>query len=138
MVQLCRDYASTTSTNLKGTVMATLHNLGFPRIGLQRELKQAVERYWRGELDQAELEQAGRDLRARHWALQAKAGIDLLPVGDFSFYDHVLDTSCLLGVVPERFGASSTAGEVDLDTYFRMARGRAPRGEDAVACELSK
>src|SRR5690625_3651890 len=122
----------------KGTVMTTLHNLGFPRIGLQRELKQAVERYWRGELDQPELEQAGRDLRARHWALQVEAGIDLLPVGDFSFYDHVLDTSCLLGVVPERFGASSTAGEVDLDTYFRMARGRAPRGEDVVACELTK
>lgn len=118
--------------------MTTLHNLGFPRIGLRRELKQALESYWRGELDQAELEQTGRDLRARHWALQAEAGIGLLPVGDFSFYDHVLDTSCLLGVVPERFGAGGTAGEVDLDTYFRMARGRAPSGEDAVACELTK
>src|SRR5690606_11446921 len=111
--------------------MAVLHNLGFPRIGLHRELKQALEAYWRGELDQARLEQVGRELRTRHWALQAEAGVELLPVGDFSFYDHVLDTSCLLGVVPERFGAGG--GAVDLNTYFRMARGRAPAGEDTVA-----
>lgn len=116
--------------------MAVLHNLGFPRIGLHRELKQALEAYWRGELDQARLEQVGRELRTRHWALQAEAGVELLPVGDFSFYDHVLDTSCLLGVVPERFGAGG--GAVDLNTYFRMARGRAPAGEDTVACELTK
>lgn len=116
--------------------MAVLHNLGFPRIGLQRELKRALEAYWRGELDQSRLEQVGRELRERHWALQAEAGIQLLPVGDFSFYDHVLDMSCLLGVVPERFGAGD--GAADLDTYFRMARGRAPTGEDAVACELTK
>src|SRR5699024_11065857 len=116
--------------------MAILHNLGFPRIGLRRELKQALEAYWRGDLNKAQLEQTGRELRARHWALQAEAGMALLPVGDFSFYDHVLDTSCLLGVVPERFGVGS--GEVDLDTYFRMARGRAPVGGDAVACELTK
>lgn len=116
--------------------MVSLHNLGFPRIGLRRELKHALEAYWRGEIDEARLEEAGRQLRQRHWKLQAEAGIELLPAGDFSFYDHVLDTSCLLGVVPPRFGR--VASEVDLTTYFRMARGRAPGGEDAVACELTK
>ncbi|MGK2914055.1 MAG: 5-methyltetrahydropteroyltriglutamate--homocysteine S-methyltransferase, partial [Porticoccaceae bacterium] len=116
--------------------MALTHNLGFPRIGAQRELKQALERYWRGEAGQSELLATGRELRARHWQLQADAGLDWLPVGDFSFYDQVLDLSALLGVVPERFGA--VAGEVDLDTYFRMARGRAPTGEPAAACEMTK
>lgn len=116
--------------------MATVHNLGFPRIGAQRELKQAVEAYWREEIDQSRLEEVSRELRARHWTLQAEAGVDLLPVGDFSLYDHVLDTSCLFGVIPPRFAVEPDA--VDLTTYFRMARGRAPGGEDAIACELTK
>ncbi len=116
--------------------MTTIHNLGFPRIGAARELKFGLERYWRGEISQHELAAIGRDLRARHWQLQAQAGVDLVPVGDFSWYDHVLDMSCLLGVVPPRFGPAS--GNVTLDTYFRMARGRAPSGPDTAACELTK
>ncbi len=118
--------------------MGVAHNLGFPRIGARRELKTALEAYWRGELDARALADTGRELRARHWQLQAQAGIELLPVGDFAWYDHVLETSALLGVVPARFGA---IGEhVDLDTYFRMARGRA-RQDDAGAthaCEMTK
>ena len=116
--------------------MTISHNLGFPRIGAHRELKRAVEAYWKGDIDRAALEQTGRELRKRHWQLQAKAGIDLIPVNDFSWYDHMLDMSALLGVVPERFGHSDD--KVDLDTYFRMARGRAPTGKDAPACEMTK
>jgi 5-methyltetrahydropteroyltriglutamate--homocysteine methyltransferase len=112
------------------------HNLGFPRIGAQRELKRALEDYWSGRLDRAGLQRVGRELRARHWRLQQQAGLDLIPVGDFSFYDHVLDMSALLGAVPERFGWDG--GAVDLDTCFRMARGRAPTGADAPACEMTK
>ena len=112
------------------------HNLGFPRIGANRELKFALERYWRGEIGRDELESLGRELRERHWRLQRDAGLDLVPVGDFSLYDQVLDHSALFGVVPERFGWQG--GEIDLDLYFRMARGRAPSGEPAAACEMTK
>ncbi len=116
--------------------MTTTHNTGFPRIGAQRELKRAVEAYWKGDLDRDALEQTGKTLRARHWAVQAQAGLDLIPVGDFSWYDQMLDTSCLLGVVPPRF--NHTGNAVDLDTLFRMARGRAPSGEPVAACEMTK
>lgn len=116
--------------------MTIAHNLGFPRIGLRRELKKALESYWQGAIDQEQLEQTGRMLRRRHWEIQAQAGIDRIPVGDFSWYDHVLDTTCLLGAIPKRFG--HTQGKVDLNTYFRMARGRAPSGEPSAACEMTK
>ncbi len=112
------------------------HNLGFPRIGAQRELKFALERYWRGEIDRETLEAEGRALRAAHWQRQQAAGLDWIPVGDFSFYDQVLDHSAMFGVVPERFDWDG--GEVDPDLYFRMARGRAPSGEPAAACEMTK
>ncbi|WP_421620945.1 5-methyltetrahydropteroyltriglutamate--homocysteine S-methyltransferase [Alkalilimnicola ehrlichii] len=116
--------------------MSTTHVLGYPRIGARRELKRATEAYWKGEIDQAELERTGRELRARHWQAQRDAGLDWVTVGDFAFYDHVLNVSALLGAVPPRFG---DAGEtVDLDTTFRMARGRAPTGEPAAACEMTK
>ncbi len=116
--------------------MTIVHNLGFPRIGLKREMKRAVEAYWQGAIDREQLEQTGRMLRRRHLEIQAKAGLDLISVGDFSWYDHVLDSSCLVGCIPERFG--HRGGMVDLDTYFRMARGRAPSGEPQPACELTK
>ena len=112
------------------------HNLGFPRIGARRELKFALEKYWRGEIDQAELESTGRELRQAHWRLQQAADLGLIPVGDFSFYDQVLDHSAMFGVVPERFAWDG--GEVDLDLYFRMARGRAPGGQAVAACEMTK
>lgn len=115
--------------------MTTIHNLGFPRIGAQRELKKALESYWRKEIDRDELFNVGRELRQRHWQLQAEAGVRWMPVGDFSYYDQVLDLSVLLGVVPARFQADS---HFDIDTYFRMARGRAPTGEPVAACEMTK
>ncbi len=113
--------------------MAVTHGLGFPRIGAGRELKQVVEAYWRQEIDRDTLERRGIELRARHWELQAEAGLDWLPVGDFSWYDGVLDTALMLGVVPARFG-----GGRDLDTAFHMARGRAPGRRDAPPCAMLK
>jgi len=112
------------------------HTLGYPRIGANRELKWACEKYWRGDISQAELESTGKALRLKHWQDQAEAGLDYVAVGDFSFYDQVLDLSCLLGNVPQRFGPVD--GQVDLDTFFRMARGRAPSGTPAAACEMTK
>ncbi|WP_445371315.1 5-methyltetrahydropteroyltriglutamate--homocysteine S-methyltransferase [Methylomonas sp. HW2-6] len=116
--------------------MTKIHNLGFPRIGKSRELKFALERYWRGEINGGELLALSAELRARHWHLQAGCGLDYLPVGDFSLYDHVLDTSAMLGAVPERFNWAG--GEVDLETYFRMARGRGADGEACRALEMTK
>lgn len=116
--------------------MNTTHILGFPRIGARRELKKAVESYWHGDVGQSELQKVGSELRQRHWQLQAQAGLEWVSVGDFSWYDQVLDHSALCGVVPERFG--HTGGEISLDTYFRMARGRAPSGEPTAACEMTK
>lgn len=78
------------------------HTLGFPRVGLRRELKKAQESYWAGNATREELLAVGRELRARHWDQQKQAGVDLLPVGDFAWYDHVLTTSLLLGNVPAR------------------------------------
>ncbi len=101
--------------------MAVAHSLGFPRIGADRELKKALEAYWKGDLSEDELRQIGRQLRAAHWQLQADAGIDLLPVGDFAWYDQVLTHSLMFGVVPERFRPED--GVPTLDTLFAMARG---------------
>jgi len=112
------------------------HTLGFPRVGLHRELKKAQESYWAGNSTQEELLATGRELRARHWQQQKDAGVDLLPVGDFAWYDHVLTTSLLLGNVPARH--RNKEGSVDLDTLFRLGRGRAPTGEPAAAAEMTK
>ncbi|MCU5772179.1 5-methyltetrahydropteroyltriglutamate--homocysteine S-methyltransferase [Winslowiella arboricola] len=112
------------------------HTLGFPRVGLRRELKKAQESYWAGNSTQQELLAVGRELRARHWQQQKEAGVDLLPVGDFAWYDHVLTTSLLLGNVPARH--QNKDGSVDLDTLFRLGRGRAPAGEPAAAAEMTK
>ncbi|TCD20067.1 5-methyltetrahydropteroyltriglutamate--homocysteine S-methyltransferase [Pseudomonas sp. IC_126] len=101
--------------------MAVAHSLGFPRIGADRELKKALEAYWKGDLDEGELRRVGREMRAAHWRLQAEAGIDLLPVGDFAWYDQVLTHSLMFGVVPERFRPAD--GAPTLDTLFAMARG---------------
>ncbi|MDI5984798.1 5-methyltetrahydropteroyltriglutamate--homocysteine S-methyltransferase [Halomonas sp. M4R5S39] len=120
--------------------MTLAHIAGYPRIGANRELKAATEAYWRGETDLEALEASGRALRERHWAAQREAGLDLVTVGDFAFYDQVLDVSVLLGAVPGRFAADDEVarGEVSLDTAFRMARGRAPTGTPAAACEMTK
>ncbi len=107
-------------------------NLGFPRMGIERELKKALEAYWKGDISQESLLETGRTLRVRHWQLQKTLGIEQIPSNDFSFYDHVLDTVLMTGAVPSRFLRS--AERPGLDTYFRMARGDA----EAAAMEMTK
>ncbi|MRV70340.1 5-methyltetrahydropteroyltriglutamate--homocysteine S-methyltransferase [Duganella sp. FT92W] len=109
--------------------MTIVHNLGFPRIGAQRELKFALESYWKGESTRDALLSVGAELRQRHW--QQQAGLDLAPVGDFSFYDQVLDMSFTLGNLPER--VRGFHGDA-LDNYFRVARGRSAQTADHHAC----
>src|SRR5881409_942981 len=99
---------------------STVH--GFPRIGPKRELKFALEGYWRGETTAEELAATGRAIRRANWELMRDAGIDLIPSNDFSLYDQVLDTAALVGAVPDRYG-HETGEVVSLDTYFAMARG---------------
>ena len=107
----------------------TVATLGFPRIGPRRELKFALEKYWAGTLSEAELLESAAALRTVAWARQKALGADWLPSNDFSLYDHVLDTSLMLGAIPERYGVGD--GEATLSTYFAMARGT--RG-DANGC----
>jgi 5-methyltetrahydropteroyltriglutamate--homocysteine methyltransferase len=110
---------------------------GFPRIGAQRELKLSTEGYWAGQRSLEDLLEAARSLRAANWKLQREAGIDLIPSNDFSFYDQVLDTIVLVGAVPERYEWDAS-GDVDLDIYFAMARGRQGDGIDVTAMEMTK
>jgi 5-methyltetrahydropteroyltriglutamate--homocysteine methyltransferase len=98
------------------------HNLGFPRIGAKRELKKALESFWSGQTNEQELRTATAALRKQNWLAQQAAGLDLIPSNDFSLYDHVLDTCALVGAVPDRF--TWKGAQVDLATYFAMARGR--------------
>ena len=116
--------------------MVIAHSLGFPRIGTKRQMKFAVESYWKGEINEQELLEKGQEIRRENWAMQAETGLDLLPVGDFTWYDHVLDMSVLLGVVPERY--QDQKGRNPLTTYFQMARGQSPGGKDVAACEMTK
>ncbi len=105
-------------------------NLGFPRMGRQRELKFALEGYWAGKRTEADLLAVARDLRARHWKLQQAAGINFIPSNDFSLYDQVLDMLVLLGTTPTRFGD----GKVTLERYFAMAR----NSREQTAIEMTK
>jgi 5-methyltetrahydropteroyltriglutamate--homocysteine methyltransferase len=117
--------------------MVATHTPGYPRIGARRELKKALEAYWAGQLQATELAHVGRSLRERHWADQADAGLDYVTVGDFAWYDQILEWSATLGVVPARFQQPDDQ-PVSVDTLFRMARGRAPSGEPVAACEMTK
>lgn len=96
-------------------------NLGYPRLGEQREWKKTLESYWSGKTDKETFLATMKELRLDHLRKQQQAGIDLIPVGDFSYYDHVLDTAVTFGLVPARFGY--TGGEVTLEQYFGIARG---------------
>ena len=97
-------------------------SLGFPRIGPRRELKFALEKFWAGTISPAELEEAAQGLRTATWARQKALGVDWLPSNDFSLYDHVLDTSVMLGAIPARYDLAS-GQPAGLETYFAMARG---------------
>jgi len=110
------------------------HNLGYPRIGRHRELKNACERYWAGQSGAEELAAAGMELRKAHWQAQQQAGIDLIPCNDFSFYDQILDMTLALGAIPPRY-AQLAAGP---ERYFAMARGYQKDGIDIIAMEMTK
>lgn len=109
--------------------MAITHNLGFPRIGKKRELKHALEKYWKSEITQETLLKTGLSLREKHWENQQ--ALDFIPVGDFSFYDQVLDTSFMLGNIPER---AQNVSSNSIDDYFRVARGRSSSMESECSC----
>ena len=105
--------------------------LGTPRIGPRRELKTALENYWSGKLSEADLQKTAAVLRAANWARQKAMGITVIPSNDFTFYDHVLDTSIMVGAIPDIYGW--TGGAVSLATTFAMARGCQGSGEPACA-----
>lgn len=116
--------------------MALIHNLGFPRIGEERELKFALESFWKGQISEPELQTRAKAIRTRNF--QHQQALDWVPVGDFSLYDQMLDMSFTLGHLPERV-ADTTGSE--LDRYFRVARGRSAN-DSACSCvragEMSK
>ncbi|MBD8881515.1 5-methyltetrahydropteroyltriglutamate--homocysteine S-methyltransferase [Rhodanobacter sp. 7MK24] len=116
--------------------MSLVTHPGFPRIGLKRELKRALEAHWRGETPVEALLDAARELRARHWRLARDAGADVVPCNDFSLYDHVLDTAVLFDAIPERYRA--LFADSRLDGYFAMARGHRRDGHDLHALEMTK
>ncbi|MEM9102630.1 MAG: 5-methyltetrahydropteroyltriglutamate--homocysteine S-methyltransferase [Pseudomonadota bacterium] len=101
--------------------MTLTHNLGYPRIGEQRELKRATEAFWKGQISETELQKVAKEIRQTNLLKQKKAGINLIPTNDFSLYDQVLDMSCLLGNIPPRF--QWPGGQADINTLFTVARG---------------
>lgn len=112
--------------------MATFHLAGFPRVGAKRELKFAQERYWRKELSESDLLTVARLLREKNWQHQAAANADFVAVGDFTFYDHILDLQVATGAIPPRFGFDSQ--NLSLEQYFQLARGN----ESQFAIEMTK
>ncbi len=109
--------------------------IGFPRVGTLRELKFASEKYFRHEITAQELTETAADLRHRHWMTQVAARIGFIPCNDFSFYDIVLDTAVLLGIVPKRYRELNVS---KLDTYFAMARGYQGESGDVKALAMKK
>lgn len=114
-------------------------NMGYPRIGGHRELKKANEQYWAGKISLEALKGVARTIKENNWQTQLDAGIDLIPCNDFSFYDQTLDTSLLLGVVPQRYQpVADITTNNELDLYFAMARGYQQHGLDITAMEMTK
>src|SRR5476651_304889 len=114
-------------------------NLGYPRIGGQRELKKVCENYWAGKTAFSNVLQVGKNIRHENWQIQKDAGIDLIPSNDFSFYDHVLDHSLMFSAIPQRYyDVIHKSGNTELDLYFAMARGYQKDGLDITAMEMAK
>ena len=103
---------------MTGNTQLKTSALGFPRMGRERELKFALESFWKGNSSEADLLTVGKQLRREHWLLQQAAGISIIPSNDFSLYDQVLDTLVMVGATPERFGNQADT----LTQYFAMAR----------------
>jgi len=132
----CRLAAHPVRYTIEEILMMRTTTLGYPRIGRDRELKRACETFWKGALPEEQLHATAAALRRAHWQAQRAAGIALIPVNDFSLYDHVLDAVALVGAVPERYRWDGQA--VGLDTYFAMARGAQRQGLDVTAMEMTK
>jgi 5-methyltetrahydropteroyltriglutamate--homocysteine methyltransferase len=114
-------------------------NLGYPRIGGQRELKKVCENYWAGKTGYKNVLAVGKNIRHENWQIQKDAGIDLIPSNDFSYYDHVLDHSLMFGTIPKRYNeVMLKQGNEEIDLYFAMARGYQKNGLDVVAMEMTK
>lgn len=114
-------------------------NLGYPRIGSQRELKKACESYWAGTTGYKNVLQVGKNIRRENWELQKNLGVDVIPSNDFSFYDQVLDHSLMFGAIPKRYNQVVVKeGNNELDLYFAMARGYQKEGLDVIAMEMTK
>jgi len=116
--------------------MTIVTNLGFPRVGARRELKRALESHWRGDTSASQLQEVALGLRRRHWQLQRDAGVDVIPVNDFSLYDQMLDAAFLLDAIPARY--RELADTDPLAAYFAMARGVQRGGVDLHALEMTK
>lgn len=114
-------------------------NLGYPRIGSQRELKKATEQYWSAKIHQEQLLEAGATIRQHNWQIQLDAKIDLIPCNDFSFYDQVLDTTLMVGAIPPRYQELAQDNQIaEIDLLFAMARGHQKNGFDVTAMEMTK
>lgn len=109
--------------------------LGYPRMGAHRELKRAVESFWKGEIDSATLKQITSQIKRENWLMMQKAGVDLIPSGDFSLYDHMLDMTLTVGAIPARY--DNLRGD-KLSLYFAMAHGLQNDGNDLIAMEMTK
>ncbi|MEC2344760.1 5-methyltetrahydropteroyltriglutamate--homocysteine S-methyltransferase [Paenibacillus barengoltzii] len=107
-------------------------NLGYPRIGGQRDWKKQIEAYWSGKITEPELHARLKEIRLNNLRLQRDRGLDIIPVGDFTYYDHVLDTATMFGLVPERFAWNGE--QISLDLYYAIARGN----DEATASEMTK
>ena len=116
--------------------MVASANLGFPRIGTNRELKRALESYWAGKIELRELQQVAKEIRTTNWQLQIDAGIDYIPSNDFSMYDQVLDTAIMLSVIPDRF--LDKQFDTTEELYFAMARGLQAGKIDVTPLEMTK
>lgn len=106
--------------------------LGYPRIGADREWKKALEAFWAGKLEESEFHARLQEIRIDHLRKQQAKGIDIIPVNDFSYYDHILDTAVMFGIIPKRFAYDG--GSVPLSVYYGIARGT----KDAAASEMTK
>lgn len=118
-------------------------NLGYPRIGVNRDLKKVTETYWKGDCSKEELVESISALRILHWTKQKEYGMDLVPSNDFSLYDQVLDTALLVGALPDRYKdlyqqEDDKLHSYPIDTYFAMARGLQNDQYDIAAMEMTK
>lgn len=112
--------------------MVNISNLGYPRIGQNREWKKSLESFWKGSITEEQFEREMKTIRLQSIQKQHQLGIEIIPVNDFTYYDHVLDLATMFGWIPSRFG--ELFEQPSLHTYFALARG----SKDLVACEMTK